>query len=34
LNPWRAVAVVDDRVVDEARRVYQTRFAVGRDSTA
>jgi hypothetical protein len=33
LNPWEAVASIDDRVVDEAWELYRQRFDVGRDST-
>jgi hypothetical protein len=34
LSPWTPVAMVEDDVVEEARRVYEQRFDVGRDSTS
>jgi hypothetical protein len=33
LHPWRAVAWLSDRAVDEARRRYEEHFDVGRDSS-
>lgn len=33
IEPATAVAILDDRLVEEAKRVYRDRFDVGRDST-
>lgn len=33
LHPWEPVAALSDELVEEARKVYEDRFDVGRDSS-